>query len=381
VYLIAIDTNTQWNYAVGIGSGIPDSQSLGISFCSEFRVIICKECQIGILPSKFISHFRGIHKMSNFSRVQLERLLEQLEPIDPSLIQLPVDSIPAIPYIAIHQGFICTATGCSFVVQSAKWMKTHCRERHNDTRLQQACLVQTLFASTKSRYFAVKKVYPPADPVEPSEEQLLSFVDELVSQHNHLDQWVGNTNKVTSENLGEMDQSPWLKKTGWTKHLAGLDRSVLVKRIYLPPLRMEKEHHLAMLFASFDRVFHRLRQLPSQIHPTFLDWIESPDPSRPADRPFTAVQNDTTWTRYTRWWKKLLIYIHDLESLQQSMKDLNCEEVLLNKLTTVCCSGEVQEALSSWRYSLHQKDDLDLELIDSKMMELMMAVIQQRYSL
>jgi hypothetical protein len=63
------------------------------------------------------------------------------------------------------------------------------------------------------------------------------------------------------------------------------------------------------------------------------------------------------------------------------MKDLNCEEVLLNKLTTVCCSGEVQEALSSWRYSLHQKDDLDLELIDSKMMELMMAVIQQRYSL
>jgi hypothetical protein len=98
-------------------------------------------------------------------------------------------------------------------------MKTHCRERHNDTRLQQACLVQTLFSSTKSRYFVVKKVYPVSDPVEPSEEQLLSFVDELVSEYDQLDQLVENTNKVTSENLGEMDQSPWLKKTGWTKHL------------------------------------------------------------------------------------------------------------------------------------------------------------------
>jgi hypothetical protein len=176
---------------------------LGISFCSQFRVIICKVWQIVIQPSDFISHFRGIHKMSNFSRVQLRILLEPLEPIDPSLIQLPVDSIAAIPNIAIHQGFTCTATGCSFVVQSAKWMKTHCRERHNDTRLQQACLVKTLFSSTKSRYFAVKKVYPPADPVEPSEQQLLSFVDDLVSQHNQLDQWVRNTNKVTFRSLGK----------------------------------------------------------------------------------------------------------------------------------------------------------------------------------
>jgi hypothetical protein len=291
--------------------------------------------------------------MSNFSRVQLGIILEQLEPIDPSLIQLPVDSILAIPNIAIHQGFICTATKCSFVVQSAKWMKKQFTERHNDTRLQQACLVQTLFASTKSRYFAVKKVYPLADPVEPSEEQLLSFVDDLVSQHNPLDQRVGNTHKVTSENLGEMDQSPWLKKNVWTKLLAGLDRAVLVKRIYLPPLHMEKDYHLAMLFACFDRVFHRLRQLPSHIHPIFLDWIESPDPSRPADRTFSAVQNYKTWTRDTWWWKKLLVYIHDLESLQQSFKDLNSEEVLLDKLTTVCCSGAVQEALSSCRYSLH----------------------------
>jgi len=319
--------------------------------------------------------------MSNFSRNQLGSLLEKLEPIDPSLIQLPVDSIPAIPNIAIHQGFICTASGCSFIVQSAKWMKTHCRERHNDTRLQQACLVQTLFSSTKSRYFVVKKVYPVSDPVEPSEEQLLSFVDELVSEHDQLDQLVENTNKVTTENLGEMDQSPWLKKTGWTKHLAGMDRSVLVRRIYLPPPRKEHEHRLAMLFSSFDRVFNRLRQLPSQIHPTYLDWTESPDPSRPSERPFTAVQNDTTWTRYTRWWKKLLVYIHDLDSLQQSMTDLNSEEVLLKKLTTVCCSGEVQEAISSWRYSLYLKDDIDMEIMDSKMMELMIAIIQQRYSL
>jgi hypothetical protein len=60
---------------------------------------------------------------------------------------------------------------------------------------------------------------------------------------------------------------------------------------------------------------------------------------------------------------------------------LNSEEVLLKKLTTVCCSGEVQEALSSWRYSLYMKDDIDLEIIDSKMMELMIAIIQQQYSL
>jgi hypothetical protein len=319
--------------------------------------------------------------MSNFSRDQLGSMLEQLEPINPFLIQLPVNSIPAIPHIAIQQGFLCTASGCSFVVQSAKWMKTHCRERHNDTRLQQACLVQRLFSSTKSRYFVVKKVYSLPVPVEPSEEQLLSFVDDLVSQHDQQDQFVENTNKVTTGNLEEMDQSPWLKKTGWTKHLAGLDRSVIVKRILLPPPRMEKDHHHFMLFSCFYRVFDRLRQLPSQIHPTFLDWTESPDPSRPADRPFSAVQNDSTWTRYTRWWKKLLVYLHDLESLQQSMGDLNSEEGLLNKLITVCCSGAVQEALSSWRYSLYLKDDLDLELIDSKLMELMMAIIQQRYSL
>jgi len=184
--------------------------------------------------------------MSNFSRNQLGSLLEKLERIDPSLIQLPVDSILAISHIAIHQGFICTASGCSFLVQSAKWMKTHCRERHNDTRLQQACLVQTLFSSTKSRYFVVKILYLVSDPVESSEEQLLSFVDELVSEHDQLDQLVENTNKVTSENLGEMDQSPLLKKTGWTKHLAGMDRSVLVRRIYLPPPRKEHEHRLGL---------------------------------------------------------------------------------------------------------------------------------------
>jgi hypothetical protein len=176
-------------------------------------------------------------------------LLGQLNPIDPAFIQMPVNPIPAIAHLPIHAGFICTVQGCCFVIQSAKWMKTHCREKHNDTRLQQASLVQTLFTSTKSQYFPVIRVYPTDNTA--SEEELQLLVDNLVDLNTIQDQLALNASHTGKDNLGNTDQSSWLKRTGWTKYLAGLDRALLVKRVELPTSKQEENHRLAALFASF----------------------------------------------------------------------------------------------------------------------------------
>jgi hypothetical protein len=61
-----------------------------------------------------------------------------------------------------------------------------------------------------------------------------------------------------------------------------------------------------------------------------LDWIASPDPSCPADTPFVAVQNDATWNKYSKWWKKFLVYLYDLDTiLDHDTIELNPEETIL----------------------------------------------------
>jgi hypothetical protein len=108
---------------------------------SQFGIIVCKKCQIGVLPnSQWNSHFRKHQVAHSVRQGMRECMLE-----DPQIIrdeqqleekfEYPVGEV-SLPQLPVYRdGLRCEMAGegeeqCRFVCRSPTHIKAHCRTQH-----------------------------------------------------------------------------------------------------------------------------------------------------------------------------------------------------------------------------------------------------------
>lgn len=335
--------------------------NMNIDFNIEYKVIICKLCKQGITPKNFSAHIRQKHNNKQHSLKLLGYLLKEIMN-DASSIDIKVPNIP-IPFISnlpIHNGYACNDK-CLFTVNK-HWMNQHSQKLHQQSNFYHPVKLQTFF-NKKSPYFQV---------ITPDLTKDTSLISTMMDIFYKSEKQQEQLNQLTPAYLDEKDQLPWFKLTGFPSHLKSLNRKDLISLISLPLPKSEQTHKLSLQFASFNRLFDNIYSATDDYLPVLLEWMKSPRENEPATKAFQQVQELSTWVKYIRYWKQLIIYIVHTSYLSQTGKS---QEGVLYSLISSATSIEITSSLSKWQYSLKTQDT---NYQDVSLLTLLMALIQQR---
>ena len=101
---------------------------------SEYRVVVCKQCQFAVVPSQISRHLRDHHPsvskecqykvVSSFQHVQDVAYMKED-------IQYPESTCTPVPGLPVYtDGFQCTQGGCQYICRGLKNIQRHCRVVH-----------------------------------------------------------------------------------------------------------------------------------------------------------------------------------------------------------------------------------------------------------
>jgi len=207
----------------------------------EYRVV-CKSCEYAVLPSHIDAHLADERRVICQQIWKLEPLIRTDREL--SLFQLPVIPIRAIPQLAKpkEDGLKCmlqTAEGaaCSYICCTVRRIKEHCSVAHDwvnsqkkgrpaqgqavgNRPWQNGIHCQRIFKQgPKSGYF---EVLPESD-VE-AEPATWAKAQKIINDG------LAKVEEKQRRKIEAADESkepnPWLRRTGWARHLAGLRYTV-----------------------------------------------------------------------------------------------------------------------------------------------------------
>jgi superfamily II DNA helicase RecQ len=303
----------------------------------EHRVIICKKCMYAVLPTEIDTHFQKtpVHSLDHASRrriiqavalvhglIQDERQLEQ------EGFQFPPSESPAIPELAKpkRDGLRCTyddddGKQCRYVVRYPQKMREHCREKHQweytskkgkprrENKVKVVPWVKNVHCqrffdhSLYSGYFAVA-----SQPVQPSTEtpqaKAQKLIQDRIDQANERErEQIEITNKMQQPNW-------WLRTVRWEHHLNGKGGHKKLRPL-IRPVDDEGEEVLAVIHASFDRIFKACRAHARQevVGEAALCKVNAIEYGKKAEDPFYMDMKDSTVKSYPEVWKQILSYI------------------------------------------------------------------------
>lgn len=85
-----------------------------LQYNSEYRVLICKECQYAIQKSALESHLLR-HKIYRGQRQRMLASISKLHLLEPDEVELPPASCLAVAKLPVILGWRCTSAVCSFL--------------------------------------------------------------------------------------------------------------------------------------------------------------------------------------------------------------------------------------------------------------------------
>jgi hypothetical protein len=348
-----------------------------ITYNSEFNVLICLTCEIGIPPKVFAHHIRSVHQQKQYSKSWLNNMISSKWPDAVSNVSLEIrDPIPAIPHIAIHSGYKCLSVTCWFTARSLGTMKKHNHQKHQNQYQFRQCFIQTLFSSTHSAYF---EITVPKESINPrtnlkGNQKLDADVEHLLQLDGEAELSLLNTRHlVTNDNVVKND-SPWLHMTGWKQHLCGVDLKHACEQLKLPAPSAEGKHELKLMFESFHRVFDPLYRATDHVPTNIKEQVMSVKEHEPSGIPFSPVQERSTWARYVRFWKQLLSYLfHCVNMLASDDESGNA----LRRCLQHCLQGEILDDVKSWHEAVMHDSRLDDSTRDERLKIILLQLISQ----
>ena len=123
----------------------------------------------------------------------------------------------------------------------------------------------------------------------------------------------------------------WLNRTGWARHLAGIDRSWLLSQTH-PPKKGEKA--LAKVCWMVELVIWKAQRIstPQVVGYPAMNYINRREMgSDTNEKPFNARQTGKTMIKYANWWLAIVRYIwrtHELEEAALEGVEADHDEVL-----------------------------------------------------
>lgn len=267
--------------------------------CQEHRIIVCKACQIAVVPTQVSGHLKKKHPFTQqVESIEIQQYVADIEDVAqmpqevdfPQLHQNPCHLLPIK-----HDGLRCTAKAygsqCSQVCVTIKKMQNHCKTEHawvngqkrggrSKSKLAHTAnrmwsegqAYQQFFAMPGwMRLTAVRATSSTGDANDRSEWSD-DFVDNLAEKREAAINEARKKRQIDG-NVHRLEATPWLQFVGWPQHLAGFTREELLLTIRpaddepaedgLAPLTIEDSEEAEGLSAS---LLYANQSLPHLIH-------------------------------------------------------------------------------------------------------------------
>jgi hypothetical protein len=338
--------------------------SLGLVYLKALSIYTCLICQVGMKTEDIAGHISNNHQATSSTwKNDLEEALRIYPGINPAKLavshcvitcspyflllanvefypQLPSETIPAIKFLKVHQGFACEH--CSYASGAKSTMVKHRGEKHQmaggyhaDDGFKESP-VQT-FSNFSRRYFAVQvsPEFERAAKVDPGQQELEFFHSIQRSRGDPT----GQLNAMDVEKL-----TPWLRRTGWVEHLGDFPLVTLAESAQYNQIMSSEElgmdivYQLHVVGKAFDRVWvkaveaNHAERLNSTLTLLRANKMGSYDHQDIA--PFQVTQEASTLAKYNRYWKTYVLFLSRL-GLEQQHQNMASHRIIAPHLINI----------------------------------------------
>lgn len=313
------------------------------------RVAICKQCQVVILPKSTVAHMYGQHQYLPIqTRKDVVRVMGWLGQKgdlaeEAGGILYPDPSHPPNPLLAVwNDGKKCifdTPAGeCGYIRRSARDVQNHLRHVHGWTNTRKRgrtsggqaagglgdVWVDGVRCQQMGRNGSLQRLFEvrPATKDEHEGEDKTSgnrgvIVAIMQADVSRVEQgWQAKEEKDVAIHLQEDSSSDaWVRKTGWPRHLHGMDREWLLRTVRPAEVREDTtadERQLAYVLVAAARMIWRARKAcrVEVIGSAALIMVERRElGSSSNEKPFYAGQQGKTLEKYVGRIQAVLSYV------------------------------------------------------------------------
>jgi hypothetical protein len=134
---------------------------------------------------------------------------------------------------------------------------------------------------------------------------------------------------VVAETQLAVDNTPWLRRTGWARTFAGKN----IKEIGAMGVMPASDENLGLVASSVQRIFDRckdgIRQCKEEMGTLLLCWLNSPGPDMDP-QPFSVYYEPGTHKKYISYWKRFMCYC--LREEDVAAKFTSAQEELVERI-------------------------------------------------
>ena len=246
-------------------------------------------------------------------------------------VSQPADYTPFIPGLAHEKGFVCTSIVCRYRTASEQKIQRHCskehainsRQKQRERQAYSTATLQFLFAKTPE-YFIVQPTS--ATPISATPLTLPTLTTPLFSNSQsspiHHDQSISSVlslrireaaeeQKERYRQLGEphhvSEITPWLRKCGFHRHLAGIEGALIVSACQVPR-SLSDDARLYLITLAGERVLRKAYELVEKLYHVDARTLNTFQVGVLTQDPFQGLQNAQSLINYVKAFQSLLCY-------------------------------------------------------------------------
>ncbi|KAL5318131.1 hypothetical protein ACEPPN_013189 [Leptodophora sp. 'Broadleaf-Isolate-01'] len=116
------------------------------------------------------------------------------------------------------------------------------------------------------------------------------------------------------------EQNPWLRRTGWARHLGGFSREEL--RALVRSVELEKEPELVVIHHAFQQLIREAQKnaVSDVVGQAALFEARRKEQGKKSKEPFNSRMDKTTFWQYTLYWNQLLSYVVRTDDLDEEKR-------------------------------------------------------------
>ena len=246
-------------------------------------------------------------------------------------VSQPVDYIPLIPRLAHVKGFVCASIDCHYRTASEQNIQRHCSKQHaiaswqkqREQRAYSTTTLQFLFAKTPE-YFIVESTSAtppsatslmlptPTTPLPGSGQSTPIRHDQSISSALSLRvREAAEEQKERYRQLGEphhvSEITPWLRKSRFHHHLAGIKGSLIVSACQVPR-SLSDDARLYLIVLAGERVIRKAYELVEKLYHVDARTLNTFQVGVLTQDPFQGLQNAQSLSNYVKAFQSLLCY-------------------------------------------------------------------------
>jgi hypothetical protein len=256
---------------------------------SEYHVIVCKQCQSAIIPANLQTHLNKNHaELRPKVRKEIVKVAEQipgLARVKKDIVYPPASSAP-VPHLPVWtNGFKCmskTQNGiqCGHIQRGTRRMKTHNQTVHGwinrrsggrprkDDEHYEVPWISNIHCQQFFKTGGFQRLFQVEAEQEEEHIHVNIAAEQLIvkqAQQDFQSSWMAVEERKKKEAVdGEASRyepNAWLGRTGWAKHLAGIEREWLMKLTWLPQKKNKEERELFQACRAVERLIFKAQKV------------------------------------------------------------------------------------------------------------------------